>query len=457
MLCQPLDYFAEFIVSRPGFLLSIDKINPALFKFFDKFWRHAIVWAIARIQDYPSKTAEEFQLARLKPILAHAGRFVPFWQDAFERIKFSPLEIVSVSELSKLPIMCRDAVKQNPDFYADLRLKSRLFFHTSGSTGMPLTFYSDLEAVRSRTQALYYNMKFAGFSAGSKVLRFMILPSRNRFFGHHVHEIGAKGFINPDERRKLFAYINKFKPEIFFIAPTPLKQLVEICEADNFSYKPRAIFTCTEHLMPDTRRLAEKFFECPIFDIYGNAEVGMMAQECREKNGFHINSERYIFEIVDGGGQPLPFGQEGEILVTFFDNKPMPFIRYDTGDRGHISGEPCSCGSKIPRIFFEGRSSYYLIFPDQTRIPLIDLVKLLNNEYSDIINKFQFIQESLDKIVLKIVPASRYRDEHDVILTRSIMNIIACHSKIHLNVQKVREIENLPNGKALLFISKLEQ
>ena len=46
-----------------------------------------------------------------------------------------------------------------------------------------------------------------------------------------------------------------------------------------------------------------------------------------------MESNVYV-EIVDTNGRVLQDGSEGEVCVTCFTNKAMPFVRYLVGDKG---------------------------------------------------------------------------------------------------------------------------
>jgi phenylacetate-CoA ligase len=71
-------------------------------------------------------------------------------------------------------------------------------------------------------------------------------------------------------------------------------------------------------------------------DIYGLSEVmgPGVAQECVEtKDGLHIWEDHFYPEIVDPiTGEPLPDGEEGELVFTSLTKQALPIIRYRTRD-----------------------------------------------------------------------------------------------------------------------------
>ena len=89
------------------------------------------------------------------------------------------------------------------------------------------------------------------------------------------------------------------------------------------------------------------------YDIYGLSEIvgpGVGA-ECSAQNGLHIFEDHFYPEILDvQTGEPLPDGQEGELVLTTLSKEAMPMLRYHTRDVTTIEAVPCACGRTIRRI-----------------------------------------------------------------------------------------------------------
>ncbi|HQO81549.1 MAG TPA: phenylacetate--CoA ligase family protein, partial [Deltaproteobacteria bacterium] len=79
------------------------------------------------------------------------------------------------------------------------------------------------------------------------------------------------------------------------------------------------------------------------YQMYGATEVGDIAYECREKDGWHL-CEEVVVEIVDPEtGENLPPGALGEVVVTRL-NSVFFLFRFGTGDLSSIREESCPCG-----------------------------------------------------------------------------------------------------------------
>ncbi|RMF88821.1 MAG: phenylacetate--CoA ligase family protein [Nitrospinota bacterium] len=105
--------------------------------------------------------------------------------------------------------------------------------------------------------------------------------------------------------------------------------------------------------------LGDPFGGIAIREQYGTAEIGIIASECEEGGGMHLN-EDFLVEIIDPEtGEHVPPGASGEIVTSDVVREAMPIIRYRTGDlTAGLNLEPCPCGRTTPRLQrILGRSS----------------------------------------------------------------------------------------------------
>ena len=118
------------------------------------------------------------------------------------------------------------------------------------------------------------------------------------------------------------------------------------------------------------------------YDIYGLTEISGpgVAFECSCQNGMHINEDNFIAETIDPAtGEPLPYGQKGELVFTSFTKEAFPLIRYRTKDICILTEEKCQCGRTFIRMTKPlGRSDDMLIvkgvnvFPSQIETVLMN-------------------------------------------------------------------------------------
>jgi phenylacetate-CoA ligase len=73
--------------------------------------------------------------------------------------------------------------------------------------------------------------------------------------------------------------------------------------------------------------------------------------ECECQCGLHLQEDHFICEIVDPvTGEPVPDGEEGELVITTITKEAFPVLRYRTHDLTAINQVPCTCGRTLARM-----------------------------------------------------------------------------------------------------------
>ena len=131
----------------------------------------------------------------------------------------------------------------------------------------------------------------------------------------------------------------------------------------------------------EMRHQIEDMLGIKAYDIYGLTEImgPGVAYECKEQKGMHVNEDHFIIEIINPEtGEPVPDGEQGEIVFTTITKEAFPLIRFRTRDIGVITHEKCSCGRTFVRMSKPmGRTDDMLIirgvnvFPSQIETVLL--------------------------------------------------------------------------------------
>ncbi len=90
-----------------------------------------------------------------------------------------------------------------------------------------------------------------------------------------------------------------------------------------------------------------------LYDIYGLTEIygPGIGINCKYDQGMHYWDDFLYIEIIDPVTlQPVPDGEQGEIVITTLVKEGAPLIRYRTHDISRIIPGECECGSKFPRL-----------------------------------------------------------------------------------------------------------
>ena len=128
-----------------------------------------------------------------------------------------------------------------------------------------------------------------------------------------------------------------------------------------------------------------------LYDIYGLTEIygPGIGINCQKDSGIHYWDDYIYIEIINPEtGEPVPDGEDGEIVITTLVKEGAPLIRFRTHDLSRIIPEKCSCGSKFPRIdIIKGRSDDMFkvrgvnMFPSQVE-EILSKVEGASSEYS---------------------------------------------------------------------------
>ena len=147
--------------------------------------------------------------------------------------------------------------------------------------------------------------------------------------------------------------IKDLKVTAYVGTPSFLSSIISKAGEMGFDFKKdfrlkKACFAA-EPLLPDMRRSFENEYGIDTYQMYGATEVGDVAYECSQKNGWHI-CEETIVEIVDPAtGKNVAPGELGEIVVTRL-NEIFFLLRFGTGDLSRIITDACPCGRTSSRI-----------------------------------------------------------------------------------------------------------
>jgi phenylacetate-CoA ligase len=158
----------------------------------------------------------------------------------------------------------------------------------------------------------------------------------------------------------------------------------------------------------------------------------------------HINTDHVYVEIVDDKGAAVEPGKMGRVIVTDLINYAMPFIRYEIGDYAVVSAETCSCGRNMPLLEkVVGRVADFLITKELTKVAGVSLIERTLTKIQGV-KQMQIIQNSLDDIMVNIVPDEKYSQETDRMIVHELQSVFKGTT---IDIKKCRSIAQDGNGK----------
>lgn len=412
----------------------------------------------------------EFQAERLQRLVIHAYQSVPYYRELMARSGLRPDDIRHPQDLSRLPLLLRDDVRENYPGSLCAESVPRREGRTGGSsTGEPLFFGFDDRTMDIGRAAYYRGWEWAGCPVGTRTLV---------LWGGST---GATGLRRRARRllRRLVLGVRRF--DAFRIDDELLERctrllvqgkiqllygyvsaIVELCrfmdEREVHCRGLRAVMTTAEVLPLDVRTYIEECLGAAVFDAYACGEVNGLAYECNDHSGLHVAMERAIVEIVDEDGRPLPPGQAGRIAITDLHNHAMPFIRYVNGDEGVLSSGPCECGRELVRLTgilgrtcdildgLNGKSVHSYFFAS--------LFGRLGWAESHGLRRFQIVQKSERDLLVRMSVETRPSAADEESLRQAIRDYLG-PMEIHLKYPPSMEIGG--SGKFRWTVNRLRQ
>ena len=191
--------------------------------------------------------------------------------------------------------------------------------------------------------------------------------------------------ISGGQTQRQIMLIQDFEPTGLSCTPSYALTLAEAAEDMNVDLRKLPLKVGIFGAEPWTEEMRyelESRLGIDAVDIYGLSEVigPGVAIECIEaKNGLHVFEDHFLIEAVDvNTGQPIPYGEAGEIVITSLTKEAFPVIRYRTRDVSVLDPAPCRCGRTHVRMKrVTGRTDDMLIirgvnvFPSQVEAILM--------------------------------------------------------------------------------------
>jgi phenylacetate-CoA ligase len=404
------------------------------------------------------------QLRRLRSLLQDAYVNVPYYKRTFDAAGFKPTQIKSIADISKVPLLSKQDVRENVHFamFSNLHNKKEMHrINTSGSTGEPFVCYADKFQLEMRFATTLRALEISGWQFGDKQLRLWhqtLGMSRIQAFKERVDAWFMRRHFVPafemseDSLHSLMKTIEKKKP---VLVDGYAESLNFIAMASNSvsRHKPKAVMSSAQQLTDSTRTQIEKQFGAKVLDKYGSREFSGIAYQCLESEHHHVQDESYILEILVDG-RPAKVGEVGEVVITDLNNFSMPLIRYRIGDMAiAVEQEDCSCGRPHSLIgAISGRTQALILCSNGIWLPGTFFAHFFK-DFDFAVKHYQIVQEVYESFILKIVPTAQFSNQVSDQLLLQLRKYTGVGQIIDLEL--VTEIPLLKTGKRTPVVSKI--
>lgn len=418
-----------------------------------------------RVQHLDPGDIRRYQWGKLRKILDHASKRVPYYRDMFEELGLRAEDIRGEEDLRRLPVLRKSNILANPEaFIAENYPRDHLDpDSTGGSTGEILYFFVGRDANQARRANTIRMNEWNGIGIGDKTAMLWgtafdmarvgkIRSAVKSWLSNQVmlsaYRMGESSMETYIERLK------RFKPDLLIGYPSAMTHFAQsILGSGVESIRPRAVVLSGETLFDWQREVITQAFGTDPYDHYGCREFGGIARECEARQGLHIACERVVLEVIPTEEAGLDDGV-GELLVTDLDSFGMPFIRYAIEDMGAITWDKCSCGLGLPRLVRTiGRTFDVVRAPNGNSLGGTFWTILLRKKKG--VERFQVIQDKLDSITIAVKPTGEFSDRTRQYILDKVRDACGPDMKVRFEIKP--DLETTASGKFRFVISRLGQ
>lgn len=395
---------------------------------------------------------------QLVALLTDAALHVPYYRQTWSA---NEKEAARMGSLADLPLLSKEPIRAAPDLFArdDQRPWLRFTFNTSGSSGTPIsTFWTaaemrDSRALREARSANWAGTTFregrATFSGRMVVTdinstgpfhRFNRVENQVYFSAFHLSARTAPQYVEALHQHGT-QWLTGYAVSYYLLARHILDLGLQVPPL-------KAVITTSEKVTPEMRAVMERAYRCRVFEEYSTVENAVFASECAHGR-LHVSTDSGLIEIIRPDGSLCNPGEAGEVVATSFVRKHQPFIRYRLGDMAAWDDEPCPCGRHFP-VLKEvlGRMEDVVVGPDGREMVrfhgiFVGLPTLVEG---------QIVQEALDRIRVKVVPAAGYSESERAEISARIRQRLG---DVHVVVEEVTAIPRTKAGKFKAVVSLL--
>jgi phenylacetate-CoA ligase len=141
--------------------------------------------------------------------------------------------------------------------------------------------------------------------------------------------------LDDAELARMAAEIAGWSPQFLDVDPVHGARFALYCERHGIKFPSLKFILCSyEFVSVVHRRILERVFGVPVFNLYGSTETGHLLME-NERGEMKPGYETAFLEIVDMDARGV-----GDLVVTTLTNDYMPLLRYRIGDLVELRAQP---------------------------------------------------------------------------------------------------------------------
>ena len=344
-----------------------------------------------------------------------------YYRKLFDCNQVNPCEINLPDDLAKIPLLTQEVFQKeeceflSAEYTKYPKIDDVLIKRPIGVQGRCLRIMWDKNLLQNASDNLFdFVAAHYGITAGMKTASFYTSQYRS----NKILDISPSKTLR-GEKNIFFSNINltserllqchadmlAFEPEVLIMPPGFACRLAVMIKDSNLPLPAslKYVELSGEYLSEECYEVVREVFKIDPVNVYSTRAAGPVAVECPEHK-LHVLEDNVIVEVIKDGVSVL--GEEGDIYVTVLNNPAMPLIRFETGDRGILSKDKCSCGSSSTVLqLTHARENDPVLLPNGEKIDsyvMKSIVEFTNEYMSNSIKQFQVRQIDIGAFEVKI-------------------------------------------------------
>lgn len=361
---------------------------------------------ITRVSLLSDDEKKSYQDSKLKQLLLHAHRTVPYYSRVLGEVGVVRDRVVHLERFSEIPLLTKQIIREEGEslFSGDRSRRGCFLNATGGSTGEPMSFMQDKEYFEWDMATRLHYKRACGQDIGHRELR--ILSSERDLPEGITGPVGrtmkyAKNWLynrrerssfrlSPERMEKFVRLWEGFRPSWIEVSSFALFEMARFLQQNEGQAPLKgALSSVGGPLDIEMKRVITARFTGPIYDLYSARDCGVIA--------YGVDRLAVCFwhnrvEVL-GGRTDV---RDGKIVITTLNNYSMPLIRYDIGDVCRPSDRPREIGPVAGRViqYFKKRSGEKILGGVFSR-PM--------HRMNGRCKKFRLVQKDYDRIEVSFV------------------------------------------------------
>ena len=275
---------------------------------------------------------EAFQLAKINELWHDSVRFVPHYRE-LSKIRRLPERFETLEEYrATVPILSKTIVKANPQAFLSDRAARGRWYHTSGSTVIPMAVYWSDESHRQVLWAKYRFQNLWGINVFDRSVFLWGRAATGTLLQQHledwargrlrlsVHDLGEQAL--QENLRKIAC----FRPAAIYGFSQAAYLLAQLAAKQSFDCPSlKVCIVSSEPAYPRMRAAISAGLKVPAVVEYGATECALIAYQ-HPDGTVRVREDLVMLETI-----PRVDGRF-DIVLTVLANPSFPLLRYSIGD-----------------------------------------------------------------------------------------------------------------------------